>query len=72
MNGTTAIAEIGCGLYYSMVLTGTLRGRIFSWGDHALNPPYFYPEPDFGAWITSHIDRLLNGQPVHFLDGRLR
>jgi len=72
MFGTIAIAEIGCGLFFSMVMTGEFRGRIFSWGDHALNPPFVYPEANFGEWIESCLDATLAGRPVHFLDGRLR
>ncbi len=72
MFGTIAVAEIGCGLFFSMIMTGPFRGRIFSWGDHALNPPYVYPEPSFGGWFEKCLDASLAGKPVHFLDGRLR
>lgn len=72
MFGTIAVAEIGCGLFYSLVMTCRFRGRIFSWGDHALNPPFLYPEPNFGEWLKSHLDQILAGNPVHFLDGRNR
>ncbi len=72
MFGTIAVAEIGCGLFFSMVMNGPFRGRIFSWGDHALNPPYMYPHNNFGEWFESWIDMILEGQPVHFLDGRIR
>jgi hypothetical protein len=71
MFGTIAVAEIGCGLYFSMVMTGPLRGRIFSWGDAALNPPYFCPETSFSLWFESCLDMILAGRPVHFLDGRI-
>ena len=72
MFGTIAIAEIGCGLFYSMIMTGALRGRIFSWGDAALVPPIFCKEDCFGEWFEACLDRLLTGYPVHFLDGRIR
>ena len=72
MFGTIAIAEIGCGLFYSMVMTGHLRGRVFSWGDHALNSPCFNPEVTFGEWLDSLLNTMLDGHPVYFLDGRIR
>lgn len=72
MFGTIAIAEIGCGLFFSMIMTGPFRGRIFSWGDHALNPPYLYPHTSFGDWFEDCLDATIAGKPVHFLDGRLR
>lgn len=72
MFGTIAIAEIGCGLFFSMIMTGPCRGRIFSWGDHALHPPYVYPEPSFADWLEKRLDATLAGEPVHFLDGRIR
>ena len=71
MFGTIAVAEIGCGLFYSMIMTGPLRGRIFSWGDHSLIPPYIYPETSFAEWFENCLDSTLAGEPVHFLDGRL-
>src|SRR6218665_1218555 len=69
--GSMAIGEIGCGLFFSLVLTGPFRGRVFSWGDHPLDPPRFCPEPDFGSWMESYLDDMLRGRPVHFLDGRI-
>jgi hypothetical protein len=72
MFGTIAIAEIGCGLFYSMIITGPHRGRIFSWGDHALNPPYIYPEASFGEWFEKSLDATIAGESVHFLTGRLK
>lgn len=72
MFGTIAVAEIGCGLFYSMIMTGRFRGRIFYWGDHVKNPPVFYPEPTFADWLENCLDATLAGQPVHFLDGRIR
>ncbi|MBK8015146.1 MAG: SMI1/KNR4 family protein [Deltaproteobacteria bacterium] len=72
MFGTIAIAEIGCGLFFSMIMTGPFRGRIFSWGDHALNPPYVYPEGSFAEWFEKCLDAIVAGEPVHFLDGRIR
>lgn len=71
MFGTVAIAEIGCGLFYSLIITGLHRGRIFVWGDHALNPPYFVPQRNFSDWIEFHLDQALAGKPVHFLNGRV-
>jgi hypothetical protein len=71
MCGTIAVAEIGCGLFFSMVMNGQHRGRIFSWGDHASQPPLFVPETNFGAWLESHLDLILAGHPVHFLNGRV-
>ncbi|NNG01396.1 MAG: SMI1/KNR4 family protein [Desulfobacteraceae bacterium] len=72
MFGTIAIAEIGCGLSFSMVITGEYRSRIFSWGDHAEIPPVFYPELSFSEWMGNLLNKKLNGRPVHFLDGRLK
>jgi len=72
MVGTIAIAEIGCGLFFSMIMTGPFRGRIFSWGDHALLPPYVYPETSFSEWFEKCLDATLARKPVHFLDGRIR
>ena len=72
MFGTIAIAEIGCGLYFSMIMTGAFRGRIFSWGDHALNPPFVYPEQSFAEWFGKCLDATLVGEPVLFLNGRIR
>ena len=70
MFGTIAIAEIGCGLFYSLIVTGEFRGRVFSWGDHMLNPPVFCDERSFGCWIEGRLDRLRAGDPVHILDDR--
>lgn len=70
--GTMAIAEMGCGLYYSMIMTGPFRGRIFSYGDRLLNPPYVYPEQSFSEWFENALDACLAGKPVHFLNGRVR
>ena len=72
MFGTIAIAEFGCGLFYSMIMTGSLRGRIFIWGDHMLHPPILMPEVNFGDWFTNVVNAMMNGMPAHFLDGRLR
>ena len=72
MFGTIAIAEIGCGLFFSMIMNGPFRGRIFSWGDHALNPPCVCPEASFGEWFEGCLDATIAGKPVHFLDGRCR
>jgi SMI1/KNR4 family protein SUKH-1 len=71
MFGTIAIAEIGCGLFFSLVATGPFRGRVFSWGDHASNPPRFADHHSFMAWFESCVDAILAGKHVHFLDGRL-
>ncbi len=71
MFGTIAVAEIGCGLFYSLIMNGTYRGRVFSWGDHALNPPYFVDHANFSSWIESCLDASIVGEPVHFLDGRI-
>jgi hypothetical protein len=71
MFGTIAIAEIGCGLFFSLVINGPFRGRVFSWGDYARIPPHFYPYESFAEWFESCLDRILSGQPVHFLDGRI-
>ncbi len=56
MFGTIAIGEIGCGLYYRMILNGELKGRIFVWGDHALNPPKFIDQVGYLNWINFQID----------------
>lgn len=70
--GSIAIAEIGCGLFYFLIVNGSYSGRVFSWGDHALSPPVFARETTFSDWIEQHLDDMLAGRPVHFLDGRLR
>ncbi len=72
MFGTIAVAEIGCGLFYSIIMNGEYRGRVFSWGDHALNPPYFVEQNNFVSWIESCLDFSIAGRPVHFLDGRIQ
>lgn len=72
MFGTIAVAEIGCGLFFSLIMNGDYRGRVFSWGDHALNPPLFVEHDDFTTWIESCLDASIAGQPIHFLDGRIR
>ena len=69
MLGTIAVAEIGCGLFYSLIVTGPHRGRVFSYGDHIGNPPRFVKEPTFGTWIEGCVDRVLAGERVDFLDG---
>lgn len=68
--GTIAIAEIGCGLFYFLVVNGAHSGRIFSWGDHALSPPIFVPETTFADWMELHLDAMLAGETVHFLGQR--
>jgi hypothetical protein len=68
--GTIAIAVIGCGLHFFLVVNGEHAGRVFSWGDHALSPPVFAPETTFADWMEGHLDAMLAGRPVHFLDGR--
>lgn len=72
MFGTIAVAEIGCGLYFSMIMTGEHRGRIFSWGDAQLLSPCFYPPRSFGEWIEPIIDDLIADRAVPFLNGRVR
>lgn len=71
MLGTMAVAEIGCGLYFSMIMNGRYRGRIFAWGDHASHPPQFLPHASFGEWLESNLDLVIADRPVHFLNGRL-
>jgi hypothetical protein len=71
MRGSIAVAEIGCGLYFRMVVNGTHYGRVFAWGDHARNPPIFQPQLTFYDWLGYHLDAKVEGQAVHFLDGRL-
>jgi hypothetical protein len=70
--GTIAVAEIGCGLFYHLIVNGEFYGRIFSWGDHALSPPVFVAEVSFSDWIERHLDAIIAGEPVHFLDGRIQ
>lgn len=70
MSGTLAIAEIGCGLFYSLIVTGPYRGRIFSWGDHIHNPPIFCHEDSFGPWINSAFDQAIKGGPAWILNRR--
>jgi hypothetical protein len=72
MSGTIAIAEIGCGLFYSLVLNGPVKGRVFSYGDHIANPPRFVVEETFVEWMAACVDASLHGQAIHFLDGRIR
>lgn len=69
MQGTLAVAEIGCGIFFSLISTGPHRGRVFSWGDVAATPPDFCAESCFGDWLEGCLDLILTGQSVHFLDG---
>lgn len=69
--GSIAVAEIGCGLHHSLIVTGPYRGRLFCWGDHAARPPHLWPEANFADWFEACLDDLLAGRAVHFLDGRL-
>ncbi len=62
MFGTIAVAEIGCGLFYSLIMNGEHRGRIFSWGDCALAPPYFVDHANFHSWIEAWMRRLLGNR----------
>ncbi len=70
MFGSMAVAEIGCGLFFSLVVNGPFYGRVFSWGDSAGNPPVFVEQASFGEWMEFCLDAILEGHPVHFLDGR--
>ncbi|MEM7585584.1 MAG: SMI1/KNR4 family protein [Acidobacteriota bacterium] len=65
MFGTIALSEIGCGLFYSMIITGPFRGRVFHWGDHALNPPVVYPEASFGEWFDKHVKASIAPHQQH-------
>ena len=68
MYGTIAVAEIGCGLFYNLVVCGPFAGRVFAYGDHVNNPPQFLEHPSFARWIESSIDSYLDGDVVYFLD----
>lgn len=68
MFGTIAVAEIGCGLYFSMIVNGPYRGRVFTWGDAQFVPPEFVPFQNFGDWIEHWLDQVLAGKAVHFLN----
>ena len=72
LRGSMAIAEIGCGLYYHMIVNGPHSGRVFVWGDRASAPPVFQPQKNFAEWIGHYLDAKIAGRPVHFLDGRIR
>jgi hypothetical protein len=67
-----AIAEIGCGLFFHMIVNGPHFGRVFVWGDRAAAPPVFQPQETFARWIGYHLDAKIAGRPVHFLDGRIK
>ncbi len=67
MRGSMTIAEIGCGLFFRMIVNGPHHGRIFVWGDHALLPPAFQSQPTFSSWITHWLDAAIAGQQVAFL-----
>lgn len=69
MFGTLAVAEIGCGHYYSMIVNGPHRGRIFAWGDARGVPPKFVPFQGFGDWLEHCLDQVIMGISVHFLTG---
>ncbi|MEM6725776.1 MAG: SMI1/KNR4 family protein [Bacteroidota bacterium] len=56
MFGTLAIEDIGCGLYYRMILNGDLKGNLFVWGDHAFNPPKFLDQVGYLNWVQLQID----------------
>jgi len=70
MVGTIAVAEIGCGLFYSLIMNGEFRGRVFVWGSSALNPPHFVDYENFTTWIESCLDASIAGCRAYFLDGR--
>jgi hypothetical protein len=59
MAGTIAVAEIGCGLFYSLVVNGPFTGRVFSYGDHIANPPRFVAQNTFIEWIAACVDSVL-------------
>lgn len=69
MRGSMTIAEIGCGLFFLMIVNGPHRGRIFVWGDHALLPPAFQSQLTFSSWIGHWLDAVAAGQAVPFLMG---
>jgi hypothetical protein len=72
LRGSMAVAEIGCGLFYHMIVNGPHSGRIFVWGDRASAPPVFQPHRTFADWIGHYLDSKIAGRPVHFLDGRIK
>jgi hypothetical protein len=72
MRGSMTIAEFGCGLFWRMIVNGPHYGRVFLWGERLSAPPAFMPEPNFAGWISRHLDAKIAGQPVPFLDGRMR
>jgi hypothetical protein len=67
--GTICVAEIGCGLFFSLIVNGPNGGKVFSYGDHLLNPPRFVDQPDFGTWIRSCLEIASLKEPIHFLNG---
>jgi len=70
--GTIAVAEVGCGLFYSLIVNGPYRGRVFLYGDNTANPPKFVPEACFTEWIHAGLELILSGSPVYFLDGQIQ
>lgn len=62
MYGSMSIATIGCGLYFSQIVNGKYKGRIFVWGDAAYVPPCFQPQNSYLGFIEYYIDRLLDNQ----------
>lgn len=55
MFGSIAISPIGCGLYYSMVVDGPYKGRVFTYGDRMENPPRFVTQESFLDWVQSYF-----------------
>ena len=70
MFGTMAFMEFGCGLYFSMILNGPHKGRIFSWGDFTASKPTFYSNNNFYDWLEESLDAALDGKSVHFLTSK--
>lgn len=66
MFGTIALAEIGCGLYYSLIVNGPHAGRVFVYGDSVENPPVFAYAASFGEWFETQVASLAGGLRVDF------
>ncbi|HNO77709.1 MAG TPA: SMI1/KNR4 family protein [Phycisphaerae bacterium] len=67
MFGTIAVAEIGCGLYYSLIINGPHTGRVFRYGDRVENPPKFVEQMTFAQWLEHEVDTMVEGETHEFL-----
>lgn len=55
--GSLVLAEIGCGSFYRLVVTGSARGQV--WTDDLGCGHTLSPGPDFRDWYTQWLNRSL-------------